>query len=566
MVQYARPNSDVSTGRWTPSGGSTLWEMLDEATADDDTTYVGSAPLIVHPTADIDTSGWANAPLWSKIDETTPDAVDYAETNDLLTDAATLQYDGVVSNSGWTAVGAATELECIDEVTSHSVAHTASNEDTDYISASTVGAKIRFSVPSLVKIPPDTYSPTPGQLNNSSTPTWVRVVNTGGAGSVTLRVTMYEGATVRNVVTFSQGSGAEYVRNPLPMASMTQVRDFNNIEVEIEITEIVGTMECRISASYVVHDGLDFETTIASMSDPGVDDGVCVFMSSQHSARCWIYQSGVRTAFSTGISNPSPSVYLLGFPPSEIANITDWTTLSIRCVAWRASGYVIGGNTDIFWMNLAHVYDGFTVGLSSVSDPGTGIGHTLRYRWRGEHAGANFGQYARRTTLLQGTTVIATRTDDLATLRIPTTWQTSEMALVSAEADAITDYTALRVKIEFFIVKRGVNASGEWLMTMSFASYTTNNDALNVRVTQVELEVPDAAPTAQPLDISHLEMAIPRFSDVDERERRRTDRGRLAERLGFRRPSHRDSGERTTQPRRHLREEPLEDRCLSTAK
>ncbi len=43
MVQIARPDSDVSTGGWEPQGSTaetTLWESLDEVTANDDTDYI----------------------------------------------------------------------------------------------------------------------------------------------------------------------------------------------------------------------------------------------------------------------------------------------------------------------------------------------------------------------------------------------------------------------------------------------------------------------------------------------------------------------------------------------
>ena len=39
MTQTIRPASDISAGSWTPSSGSTLWEMLDEVAHDDNGTY-----------------------------------------------------------------------------------------------------------------------------------------------------------------------------------------------------------------------------------------------------------------------------------------------------------------------------------------------------------------------------------------------------------------------------------------------------------------------------------------------------------------------------------------------
>lgn len=38
--QFARPISDITVGLWDPSTGTTLWEMIDEATPNDDTDYI----------------------------------------------------------------------------------------------------------------------------------------------------------------------------------------------------------------------------------------------------------------------------------------------------------------------------------------------------------------------------------------------------------------------------------------------------------------------------------------------------------------------------------------------
>ena len=41
MAQFARPDSDISAGLWEPIGGpSTLWECMDEVTANDGTDYI----------------------------------------------------------------------------------------------------------------------------------------------------------------------------------------------------------------------------------------------------------------------------------------------------------------------------------------------------------------------------------------------------------------------------------------------------------------------------------------------------------------------------------------------
>jgi hypothetical protein len=41
LAQYARPSSDVTAGAWSPSTGTTLWSVLDEA-ARSDADYIAS--------------------------------------------------------------------------------------------------------------------------------------------------------------------------------------------------------------------------------------------------------------------------------------------------------------------------------------------------------------------------------------------------------------------------------------------------------------------------------------------------------------------------------------------
>ena len=40
MAQFARPDSDLSTGGWTAQGQTNLYECVDEETANDDTDYI----------------------------------------------------------------------------------------------------------------------------------------------------------------------------------------------------------------------------------------------------------------------------------------------------------------------------------------------------------------------------------------------------------------------------------------------------------------------------------------------------------------------------------------------
>lgn len=117
------------------------------------------------------------------------------------------------------------------------------------------------------------------------------------------------------------------------------------------------------------------------------------------------------------------------------------------------------------------------IGLSNVTDPQSSTGHTLRVRLtQGDadgstpDAGGTATQYG--IALYQGITLIA-QTTAVGTTS-PTTWTTISTTLSGAQADAITDYTDLRVQ---------VNATGG-------AGNPANRR--NVAVSWVELEVPDA--------------------------------------------------------------------------
>jgi hypothetical protein len=80
----------------------------------------------------------------------------------------------------------------------------------------------------------------------------------------------------------------------------------------------------------------------------------------------------------------------------------------------------------------------FTVGLSSGTDPASSANHTVRYRAAGN------GALNLVVTLLQTATPIATWTETAASASFTDYSHT----LSSGEADAITDYSALRLKFE----------------------------------------------------------------------------------------------------------------------
>lgn len=116
----------------------------------------------------------------------------------------------------------------------------------------------------------------------------------------------------------------------------------------------------------------------------------------------------------------------------------------------------VGNNTDTAVAEL---------GLADVGDPFVSTGHVLRVRWR------NSGTQAlhRNCALVQGSTVIATLT---ASSQTSTAEAESTLTLSAGEADAITDYSDLRVRLW------GRGAAG--------------GSARSLVVEAVELELPDA--------------------------------------------------------------------------
>lgn len=86
------------------------------------------------------------------------------------------------------------------------------------------------------------------------------------------------------------------------------------------------------------------------------------------------------------------------------------------------------------------------VGLGTVLDPAVSDGHVFRYRVAKTNAGAlaDTGAAVSVTvSLLQGTTVIATDTARVLT----GAWTLYERVLTAAEADAITSYSTLRLRM-----------------------------------------------------------------------------------------------------------------------
>ena len=82
--------------------------------------------------------------------------------------------------------------------------------------------------------------------------------------------------------------------------------------------------------------------------------------------------------------------------------------------------------------------DTCTIGLSNVTDPETGSGHTVRIRARRDNGTID---YTLNIELLQESTVIASWIETF-----PDSWTTFTNTLTESQANSITDYTALRLR------------------------------------------------------------------------------------------------------------------------
>ena len=112
---------------------------------------------------------------------------------------------------------------------------------------------------------------------------------------------------------------------------------------------------------------------------------------------------------------------------------------------------------------------GFEVRLSALSDPQTSSGHTLRFRAQKQTGGRTLDVSCR---LYQGTTAIS----PVRTLtNLGTTYTTHTYTLAAGEADAISDYSDLRMRC--------------------WSSVSGGGSATSAAFTWIELETPDAPPS-----------------------------------------------------------------------
>jgi hypothetical protein len=154
-------------------------------------------------------------------------------------------------------------------------------------------------------------------------------------------------------------------------------------------------------------------------------------------------------------------------PDADITrtNVASGTYADIDETTPSDSDYLYGTNNS----NVT-----YECGLSNVSDPNSSSGHTFRYRVVKTYTGTpDAGGSTTYVTayLYQGTTLIATDTERT----LDGTWTTYSMTISSSEADSITNYTDLRLRI------------------YSGASGGSVANRRSVGLSWAELEVPDVS-------------------------------------------------------------------------
>jgi hypothetical protein len=125
--------------------------------------------------------------------------------------------------------------------------------------------------------------------------------------------------------------------------------------------------------------------------------------------------------------------------PDGDVSAGSWTATPL----WQKVDEAPADDGDFITSASAPVNDTCELSLTDVPDPGVSTGHILRVHRKKSASSGN--QMDMRYRLLQGTTEIASWTDD--TNISETAFALAERTLTGGQADAITDYTNLRVEI-----------------------------------------------------------------------------------------------------------------------
>ncbi|TWT49012.1 hypothetical protein KOR42_39280 [Thalassoglobus neptunius] len=148
-------------------------------------------------------------------------------------------------------------------------------------------------------------------------------------------------------------------------------------------------------------------------------------------------------------------------PTSDIT-VNDWTRQDGAGFSLYTTIDEVTPSDSDYVQSSDSVNDHCEFALDALDDPMVASGHVLRCRYKKSSSGGNSRDL--RFALYQGATQIASRTD----IAISDAWTTELLTLSAGEANAITDYSDLRVRLEAFGTVAGgssrrVNVSAVWL-------------------------------------------------------------------------------------------------------
>lgn len=138
-----------------------------------------------------------------------------------------------------------------------------------------------------------------------------------------------------------------------------------------------------------------------------------------------------------------------------------WVPIGGPATLFDTMNEIVANDADFAESDSNPTFSAMEVGLSSIDDPALSTGHVLRYRYQKDSAAG--AQIDLVVDLVQGVTIIATFTH----LDIQPGFITQAQALTGPQADAITDYTDLR--IHFTADNPGPGATRE--ANVSFAEF-----------------------------------------------------------------------------------------------
>ena len=159
-------------------------------------------------------------------------------------------------------------------------------------------------------------------------------------------------------------------------------------------------------------------------------------------------------------------------PDSDQSN-NNWTSAPL----WSKINTAIPDDTPFIQSENDPANDIFEVTLENQTDPAQSIGHIVRYRMqKGQTGGGQPGTINAIVGLYEATTLIASQTESA----VATGFATFSFTLSAGEADSITDYDDLRVRVD---ADKSAGARTSWL-----------------EVSGIEFETPSAAATFDQVD------------------------------------------------------------------